>query len=303
MNTEIPMAVPVADPGGVIGGDLSCLTCGYNLRGLARDGRCPECANPIERSARGDLLACADPQWLRRLGVGVQLMLWFIGMSAGLGTIGLPIALSEDGLSPLISVPAVFLLSLLFIASAFCISTPEPRTVGQNHVITMRGLVRACALFILIGSVLNLASLAAPPRAILVGMPMILRLAALPAIIGVVVLLTRCAQRVPDPRLTRSSRIVMWLLVGAFALFTSFAFAAVLAPNRPVPDSVAALFALLGCSGLLLAGVAGIGCVLLLRDYDRAFRNAYQESARDLALRQGNGDGTVALPGMPSEPA
>jgi hypothetical protein len=37
---------PVAD-------DLTCVRCGYNLRGLASDGRCPECGETVERSLRG----------------------------------------------------------------------------------------------------------------------------------------------------------------------------------------------------------------------------------------------------------
>jgi hypothetical protein len=31
-------------------GDLACVGCGYNLRGLTRRGRCPECGTPIRRS-------------------------------------------------------------------------------------------------------------------------------------------------------------------------------------------------------------------------------------------------------------
>lgn len=41
--------------------DLTCVTCGYNLRGLRRDGRCPECggtiARSIEEAQRGVTLA------------------------------------------------------------------------------------------------------------------------------------------------------------------------------------------------------------------------------------------------------
>ena len=47
--------------------DLLCNHCGYNLRGLLSEGRCPECGTEVARSLRGDLLVAADPAWLERL--------------------------------------------------------------------------------------------------------------------------------------------------------------------------------------------------------------------------------------------
>ena len=32
--------------------DIKCLVCGYNLRGLGRAGRCPECGTPILEALR-----------------------------------------------------------------------------------------------------------------------------------------------------------------------------------------------------------------------------------------------------------
>lgn len=39
-------------PGAVVTEDRPCVGCGYNLKGLAITGRCPECSAPIERSAK-----------------------------------------------------------------------------------------------------------------------------------------------------------------------------------------------------------------------------------------------------------
>ena len=33
--------------------DLTCVTCGYNLRGLSPDGRCPECGELISKTISG----------------------------------------------------------------------------------------------------------------------------------------------------------------------------------------------------------------------------------------------------------
>lgn len=53
----------------------SCVHCGYNLRGLPLDGKCPECGKAVRHSLRGDLLKYADPHWLERLRFGVALKL------------------------------------------------------------------------------------------------------------------------------------------------------------------------------------------------------------------------------------
>ena len=51
----------------VIGEDLPCVRCGYNLRGLDVTGTCPECGGPVEASRSGDLLRFADVGWLTRI--------------------------------------------------------------------------------------------------------------------------------------------------------------------------------------------------------------------------------------------
>lgn len=41
----------------VIDVDRACIQCGYNLRGLKPDGRCPECGRPIGKKRRGPVFA------------------------------------------------------------------------------------------------------------------------------------------------------------------------------------------------------------------------------------------------------
>jgi len=41
-----------ATPADAIAADVPCLACGYDLRGLDRTGRCPECGNAIDESLR-----------------------------------------------------------------------------------------------------------------------------------------------------------------------------------------------------------------------------------------------------------
>lgn len=46
-----PRDAPVAPPEVfLVEDDMACIQCGYNLRGLNDEGRCPECGTPIEKT-------------------------------------------------------------------------------------------------------------------------------------------------------------------------------------------------------------------------------------------------------------
>ena len=68
--------MPLSD---VIGDDLPCWKCAYNLRGLLFDGRCPECGEPIR-----DSFAAATAQLARLLNEhpqNIELRLKFQGIA------------------------------------------------------------------------------------------------------------------------------------------------------------------------------------------------------------------------------
>lgn len=52
--------------------DRHCVACGYNLVGLDRAGRCPECALPVADSLRPGLAGTLDPQAKRLLRRSVE---------------------------------------------------------------------------------------------------------------------------------------------------------------------------------------------------------------------------------------
>lgn len=59
---RIPRDAQIAD-------DLSCVGCGYNLRGVAASGRCPECGSDVEKS----LYVLAKP---RQVAAGLRAVAW-----------------------------------------------------------------------------------------------------------------------------------------------------------------------------------------------------------------------------------
>ncbi|CAG1010870.1 hypothetical protein PHYC_03948 [Phycisphaerales bacterium] len=66
---ELPAFTAVSD-------DRPCLACGYNIKGLAAEGVCPECGAPIQRSLRGNLLEFANEDYLKTLHYGAIVIEW-----------------------------------------------------------------------------------------------------------------------------------------------------------------------------------------------------------------------------------
>jgi len=52
--------------------DLRCARCGYDLRGLPADDKCPECGTLVEYSLHGDCLRYADRRWAKQILRGLQ---------------------------------------------------------------------------------------------------------------------------------------------------------------------------------------------------------------------------------------
>src|SRR5688572_6478934 len=58
----------------VIASDRACVQCGYNVRGLTRESRCPECGSPVADSF-ADYFLSADPKWRKVLLAAAVLLI------------------------------------------------------------------------------------------------------------------------------------------------------------------------------------------------------------------------------------
>jgi hypothetical protein len=285
----------------VLTDDTSCIRCGYNLRGLSPDGLCPECATPIGRSLRGDLLRFADPDWLARLRFGASLKLWNIVVSFLLGFAG-SILVGTIRLPHVVAHATIWVGAALGLWATFLITAQEPRISLHEDTVTLRTAIRFCAAAGFLGTMLQpvLGSLGMSSLiVILTGGCALLGLAAW---FGELVYFRRFAHRVPDPKLAKTTARLMWTMaVGAgVALIVAVAALIMSRPGPggpptpggapgvrvafPIPTTGAGgpLFAFLGCSGGLAALFWFLIYVRVLIRYRTAFREAAAAALRRL---------------------
>ena len=123
------------DEEGAIVADLPCVACGYNLRGLSLDGRCPECGMAVERSTRGNLLRFCEPRWVETLASGTN---WILAsLAASIGVSALSAALVFIGNIPvpwrLIVLP-IWLAKLVGFWKLTAPNSGIPRNTGLSAV-------------------------------------------------------------------------------------------------------------------------------------------------------------------------
>ncbi len=154
MRTEDKVSSAVVD-------HVICTDCGYNLFGLNRDGRCPECGAAVADSVRGDGLAFANREWVRRICGGLTFLYAACLMTMGTVVFGILI-LSVVGLTgvfdawfPLIRLVirlAALAAPILAIVGVYKVTAPDPgaslsegptsrRRVARVTVVAMLGTI------------------------------------------------------------------------------------------------------------------------------------------------------------------
>ena len=147
---ELQAAIGSNDRGGEtpITRDLPCLGCGYNLRGLKENDRCPECGSPVGLSIFGDALRFSHPDWVDAVRRG--LLMIFNAISLGLGAfIGLGCILGmlfrqDASFVILVVLPTVANTVICF--GCYLTTAIEPRAHIDEAPITLRRFVRLLSI-------------------------------------------------------------------------------------------------------------------------------------------------------------
>jgi hypothetical protein len=136
----------------VVERELCCVRCGYSLRGLPVEGKCPECGGEVRRSLMGDLLIFADAAYVKRLRMGAILaeagiVLVLCVIYGGLAAV---VAFATAGSSPWRGIEAVIGMvvsagalgfGFLSLGGWMLLSTPDPASLMDQGV-TARRVVR-----------------------------------------------------------------------------------------------------------------------------------------------------------------
>jgi hypothetical protein len=209
MSTSPPPSFPAA-PTQIIG-DLPCRSCGYNLRTLATNGLCPECATPIASSLRGDLLREADPNWLRQMHTGCKLeygAIWAAWISY-VFLLPLPFSLYRTFAAP--AAAAVMALGTWMLAS------PDPSGIGEDRYGPLRIWARGLGIVQLAATLILAFSASAPPSvySLLQGSDRLARMAWGTFLLSY---LDRLGRRTARSKIGLSFRIYMFLFIGVSAV-------------------------------------------------------------------------------------
>ncbi|MEC9373352.1 MAG: hypothetical protein VYC34_05880 [Planctomycetota bacterium] len=112
--------------------DVPCISCGYNLRGMAPASTCPECNAPVEDSLRGDIQRLGVHA-IRRIRLGLALaaaalVLATLAAGAIAWELSFPFATPTEAWAI-----TIVLASLVFTAGPWCLALWFIATPGERN--------------------------------------------------------------------------------------------------------------------------------------------------------------------------
>lgn len=231
--------------------DVSCVRCGYNLRGRPRDGQCSECGQSAELSLSARYLFNADLDWLRIIYRGVVLRVAsIVALIVGL--------LARDNAAFSQSMRVLCFLGLAMLATLL-LSRADPAAVEGDPARRSRFVARALSLT---------AVLAASIPPIFNGSMFPSLFLASVSVAADITYLRHLAERVPDERLAAASQSIGYgvaLCVACVALFVGICAVANYFPSG-MPD-FGPLWFLVPCVVFTLVPVAVLVGLFLLCAY------------------------------------
>lgn len=278
--------------------NITCITCGYMIRGIDPQGDCPECGTPVNRSLHGDLLRFRDPRWLQLLARGMMCLLLWFALSIVLMVGGFMVAMIMTINDPMRDPSTLWLLILVLplnvlgALGTWWLTEPDPSRDFEASPFNARMLARWTILLSIIfgaaGGVIDEAQPYWAPAVILSATASIL------AVFGGFVLLVylrQLALRVPDISLAMQTRLIFWgYLVGVAVILVGGTVSAIAmaagASSGSAPHTSQSPWPTLGmlgggfvfCAGLLAFIALSIWVFVLYVLYWLRFRTAFEQA-------------------------
>jgi hypothetical protein len=187
---------------------MACAQCGYNLRGLDPQGRCPECGFLIANSAKSNLLDYAEPHWLERLAHGTVIRCWTLAVVTLYGVLDMVLGVSFS-----VSLASY---AVLYVAD-WQLTAPEPGRGHPQHV-TLRYAFRLTMTIFLIATQLQMLFRHWLPAPLVIAPYLFVSILGVLYTIFLCLYLRRLSLRVPDSLAWRQWTVLMVAQVVSYAV-------------------------------------------------------------------------------------
>lgn len=294
------------DDRGLLAEDVTCRSCGYNLRGLSLEGACPECRVSVAQSVRGDFLQFSDPVWVGRLARGVKWMI--IGVFATIiGTVAIvfigvlgatfaasgTVAMSTAAQAATMAVAVVE--AAILVIGYWLVTSPDPGAADREKVMNVRNIARYGMIIASLQAILqavqqsNMRGMTLPGASSSFSMAMTIGAAMLVVfmVIGLIaagamfIWFRTLALRIPRVGLARQTRIVMYGYMVALMVTIAMQMTIVIggpgvliAAGAAGPSPWFFAYLAMSCGGSLVLLTFSIWGLVLLFIYLAAFKQA-----------------------------
>jgi len=243
--------------------DLSCVSCGYNLRTLSLAGVCPECGQPVFKSIRRGLHE-ADLNWLRTVRLGATILAWTWVAAGAVGLIGVfgPPHLLGVMYTKWPIIPWAFGCGATlfgYIIGSVLLTKQEPNTRSPRWF-SVTSAIRACPGVLTIALLAKYAHFVSYDAALIV--PTLILWAGL-----IDVHTLRLARRGGDRDTARFAAETLWVCPVAYALTALVGWTLLVSVSRSfsdVLDSLKAVVFIEKCAWWLWVGLVGLFNLVLM---------------------------------------
>jgi hypothetical protein len=239
--------------------DTPCRKCGYNLRGLSSDGRCPECGTSVGFSLQGDLLRFCDPGWVETLRRGIQCIIAGVVLAfvAGLGIFVMAVG-GRGGppIWPLIGGAIIIAAMIVATIGWWLLTRPDPSGLGEDQYGTVRKIIRVAQVVglvqLFLANVTRVTTLDDVTMMAIQAVTIICHIVEAVGIFAECAYLERLARRIPDAQISARAHFLMWALGLTYGVFRLFSVALNLLGWRPVAGQAQGLFCFNGIIALFV---------------------------------------------------